>query len=203
MQTKPGQTLVEAIIAIAVIGVALLGFLSQSTYNFLASAKTIQRSLALNLAREGIEVVRHIRDSNWLKGCPDPDKENCFYWNTGLSDAEKYRAIPVFNVGEKKWELKFIVDSFDKCVNSKECALYKLNGFLTADPSGELTDFFRQVEIKPLCENQDDCGGDGICESGDACEGKQIGLDVVSLVRWKEQENWGNVVLEDKLFNWR
>lgn len=203
MKSGAGQTLVEAIVAIAIIGIALLGFLSLSTHNYTASSKSLQRNLALNLAREGIEVVRHIRDSNWLAGCPDPDKDGCYYWNTGLSDGEEYRAIPFFNVQGKKWELTFVKKSFDKCVGSGECALYKLNGVLTADAAGESTDFYRQMEILPICEDADDCSGDGVCQSGDHCGTKQIGLDVISRVRWKERENWGNVVLEDKLFNWR
>lgn len=76
-----GFTLVEALVAIAVLTVGLIPAFKQAT-NALTLAATIQDSLiATNLAQEGVEVVRAMRDSNWftssaftqgLTGCPAP-----------------------------------------------------------------------------------------------------------------------------------
>lgn len=200
-----GQTLIEAVVAIAIIGIALVGFLSQSTYNFLASTESLKRNTGLNLAREGIEAVRNIRDSNWLAGCPDPDEPNCYYWHTGLSQNLEYRAIPFFQSAAGEWKLIFVNKTFDDCVQSQACVLFVNDlGLYTADPTGAVaSDYYRQVEIRPICQNENACGGDGICESGELCPGEQIGVKVISHVRWKQKDDWRNVVLSDYLYNWR
>ena len=63
-----GETLIEAMLAMAVILLALLGLLSLSSFNYLSSRETFNRNIALDLAREGIELARNVRDSNWLRG---------------------------------------------------------------------------------------------------------------------------------------
>ncbi|MBI2465871.1 MAG: prepilin-type N-terminal cleavage/methylation domain-containing protein [Candidatus Sungbacteria bacterium] len=72
-----GFTLIEAIVAIGVISVGFVGslvLLSKSS----AQASLLKNRVAVShLAAEGIEVVRNIRDTNWLKG---------FDWRTGLAD---------------------------------------------------------------------------------------------------------------------
>lgn len=64
---RPGQGLLEMVIAIGVITVSTLA----TTTLIVTTIKTGQvsqtRVEAANLAREGVEIVRGIRDSNWLK----------------------------------------------------------------------------------------------------------------------------------------
>jgi len=199
-----GQTLIEAMVAVAVIAIALIGFLSRSTFTFLASRETIHRGQALNLARDGIEAAKHIRDSNWLQGCPDPSDSECRYWDSGLFDGKEYRALPVYNFDYHIWKMWFISSNFDACVDSDECRLYQnKQGFLTAEDSvNKPSDFFRQVELNPICAEDSDCQN-GICQSGNKCSSQKIGIRVISRVRWKEGSDWRNVELEEYLYNWR
>lgn len=60
-----GFTLVEVIVAITIITVGVLSTVSVANVSSQASATNEQRVAALNLAREGIELVRNTRDSNW------------------------------------------------------------------------------------------------------------------------------------------
>lgn len=70
-----GFTLVEALVALALLTVGLIPAFIQAT-NALALSTSVRNSLtAANLAQEGAEITRAIRDANWLTGQP---------FNTGL-----------------------------------------------------------------------------------------------------------------------
>lgn len=70
-----GFTLIEGIIAIAIISTALIVGLSLAYSNLIAAQNNSDRIIAANLAQEGIEVMRNIRDSNWLRREANFDKD--------------------------------------------------------------------------------------------------------------------------------
>lgn len=65
---QTGQSLIETIVAIFVLTTALAAGLGLTIYAFGTSTTSLNEIIATNLAREGIEVVRMMRDSNWLSG---------------------------------------------------------------------------------------------------------------------------------------
>lgn len=69
MKTNPqsGQTLIETITAILILTMALVSGLSLAIYSSQNSAFYEDQIVASNLAREGVEVVRMMRDTNWLQ----------------------------------------------------------------------------------------------------------------------------------------
>ena len=58
--------MIETIIAIFVLVTALTSSLGLAIYVFSSSSLSQNEIIASNLAREGVEVVRMMRDSNWL-----------------------------------------------------------------------------------------------------------------------------------------
>ena len=62
-----GESLLETIIAFIVLamGVTIAGMIMGASLRNMQNAKN--RVIAVNMAREGIEAVRNIRDTNWLK----------------------------------------------------------------------------------------------------------------------------------------
>ena len=72
-----GFTLIEAIVAIGVISIGFVGSLVLLSKSSSQASLLKSRVVVSHLAAEGIEVVRNIRDTNWLKG---------FDWRTGLAD---------------------------------------------------------------------------------------------------------------------
>lgn len=67
---KHGFTLVETLVALFILSLALTGVFGVISFN-LASARSIGNSLiASGLAEEGVEIVRNLRDSDWLHGDP-------------------------------------------------------------------------------------------------------------------------------------
>ena len=201
MSDQKGQSIVEAIIAIAVIVLALLGFLSQATSNFVIQRISENNLVASNLAQEAIEVARNTRDSNWLKGCFDPDEQQeCFYWNSGLSNNQDYSARLLFDSDIPEWGLDFDPDDFADC--GEDCLIKIADGVYQMD-DGEDTKFSRMLFLYPVCENDNECGGDGICEDGQKCAGEQIGIKVMAEVRWNEPSGEKSFVITDYLYNWR
>lgn len=71
-----GYTLLETIIALAVILGAIAGPYSLATRGILSSLASKNKLAAYNLSQEGIELVRKIRDDNVLAGSS---------WDSGIS----------------------------------------------------------------------------------------------------------------------
>ncbi|MDP3764282.1 MAG: type II secretion system protein [bacterium] len=65
-----GFSLVEAIVAIGVISVGFVGSLVLISKSSAQASVLKDRVVAAHLAAEGVEVVRNIRDTNYLKGSP-------------------------------------------------------------------------------------------------------------------------------------
>src|SRR6267154_1116516 len=63
-----GQTLIETIVAIFVLTMGLTTALGLAIYVFSNSNRFLNEIVASNLAREGVDAVRMMRDSNWLAG---------------------------------------------------------------------------------------------------------------------------------------
>jgi type II secretory pathway pseudopilin PulG len=67
-QLQSGQTLIETLVAAFILVMGMSAALGLATYSLGATTNIRQETVAMGLAREGIEVVKNIRDTNWLKG---------------------------------------------------------------------------------------------------------------------------------------
>lgn len=63
---QKGQTLIETIVGVFLLVTGLTTALGLAIYALAASNQNFSQIIAANLAREGIEVIRVMRDSNWL-----------------------------------------------------------------------------------------------------------------------------------------
>lgn len=63
-----GFTLIEIMIAILVLSVGIVGIYALLPKIVLTFSVNTNRFIATQLAREGLELIRNIRDSNWLAG---------------------------------------------------------------------------------------------------------------------------------------
>lgn len=76
-----GFTLLETIFAVIVLMIGILSVIALLVFNISQANNFKNRIIAYNLAQEGIEIVKNIRDTNWLSGAP-------VVWNSGLSDGD-------------------------------------------------------------------------------------------------------------------
>lgn len=74
-----GFTLLETIVAIGVITTGFVSALALITNSYFYISNIQNRLVAANLAAEGIELVRNIRDNNWLQSQA---------WNLGLNEGD-------------------------------------------------------------------------------------------------------------------
>lgn len=161
------ESLIETIVAVTVIaiGATAAGVMVRTS---LAGVEISQdRMLALNLAREGIEAVRNIRDTNWLRYSSNADA--C--WNTlhgtDITDcednliAEDYYAI-ILDVATLEYYLLDV--GYTDVMSNSEYLVYQCEitgpsgtGSLYATPSDATgcteSTFQRMVEI--TYENSD------------------------------------------------
>ena len=63
-----GFTLIELIIAIFILSVAIIGVFSAFSLVAELTSAASSRLKASFLAQEGLEIIRNMRDSNWLQG---------------------------------------------------------------------------------------------------------------------------------------
>lgn len=81
IKPKNGFTLVEIIVVLFVISLGLVGVLTLIVQNIQSQSYNKNNLIAYQLAQEGIELIRKVRDSNWKASQP---------FNTNLADGEYY-----------------------------------------------------------------------------------------------------------------
>lgn len=82
--SKKGFSLLDVMFAIGIILVGLVGVLEVFRYVIMVQRLSADRFIAANLAQEGVEIVRAIRDSNWAATPRRP-------WKTGLDVDGDYK----------------------------------------------------------------------------------------------------------------
>lgn len=76
IRNKSGFSLIEIMAVLLIVSLGIIGVANLATQSI--QAQTINRGsiVAYQLAQEGLEIVRQIRDTNWLQGLD---------WKTGLA----------------------------------------------------------------------------------------------------------------------
>lgn len=128
----PAFSLLEIMAVVAIVAIALVGTTQLVVQSL--RAQNINRStiIAYQLAQEGVELVRHIRDTNWL---------NSEAWDEGMSAG-------VYCLDYKSAELRL-------AVTADNCQLYFDNNNwyyhpVFASSSDKKTAFTRTIEIIPI-----------------------------------------------------
>lgn len=193
-KNQSGQSLVEMIVALAIILTGLIGALTLTISNLSASGEAGTRVVATNLAREGIDVVRNIRDTNWLKNSP---------WDDLLHDAADHTAIAVFNpAADPAWQLNFTPSAIDEAAAKLYLSADNLYLQNIPSPGGTETLYSRLLTLDPICLNlvtKIESITGGACVGGE----EKIGIRVKTEVAWTESGRSHSIILEDKLYNWR
>lgn len=200
-----GVGLVEGIVAIAILVTGIISVVSLSISNLSASESVEARLVAVNLAREGVEAVRSIRDGNWLKGYAN-ETAGANAWDTGLTslDTTDKTAIPVLNADTLAWSLDFTPNDFSssatKLRRNQTRKLYR-QSVESAIPAGEtITPYSRLITIYSICR---DALGTITNNNVTCLSGTKIGLRVISRVEWTESGRTSGLDVEEWLYNWR
>jgi hypothetical protein len=190
--------MMEAIIASGIIATAVSSALTLVQVSISSERDSEMSIVAGNLAREGVEVVRSIRDSNWLAGNP---------WDQDLEgESNDHTAVLIFSPSDKNWTLDFSAET----IGDQITKVYRYGGNTgdaviglmvqaAAQPDNTLsTGYSRLVTIDSIC----DLAGT-VRESGSACGADRIGLRVRSLVRYNVAKKIRTIEVEENLYDWR
>lgn len=200
-RAKSGQTLLEVLIAITVIAVGLMAIIGLSIGNATAAEESANRTLAANLAREAIEIVKQQRDTNWLSNKNFSE----------LFDANYNKAYIKLDAGDPtqvKWDIIFgnwTLDSNETLISWVEQA----NGatYYNQSGGGQPTKFHRLLTIQALCQPVASRGVDFAytVSNNVACPANNnlIGAQVTVEVKWSRRLGSGQVTAQTRLFDWR
>lgn len=192
---RTGQSMVEAVFAIGILLIVTSAVLGLTTSNISGSQSAEFQIIANNLAREGIEVVRSIRDANWLSGLP---------WNKGLLEQKQAsnRARAEFDEPNNAWILNFNYtdDSLyvSPRVDDQGSRHYDVYSHVATGSTKSV--FSRFIDFVAICA--DGSGNERIVSSCPDGE-QQVGIKVTSHVTWTERGKQHEVTLEDLLYAWK
>jgi len=149
-----GESIMESLIAISIIITSLAGIMALFSDNIKTNQSTKKRIIAINLAREGIEAVRFVRDSNWLvysnnrRSCWNNDTtlEICQYTNGFTNNPLYGNYNAVMDPTNFTWKLTQDDDGVNGILDLDN-QLFLKNGFYLHDNTGKITPFLRQIKI--------------------------------------------------------
>lgn len=198
----PGLGLLETIIAIGVITTGLFAVFTLVLGNARVAEEARLRFGAVQTAREGVEVVRMIRDANWLAA----QRMQASYGDINGSTAFVYDAIAVFDGAAGVWSLTFDTVSLDDArarivPQVFPSGTFWTQGDATDEPGDQATPYRRVLTVAPMCANRAVLGNGQSCDP--ATSGARIGSRVTSRVRWTVGGSTRDVVAEEDLYDWR
>ena len=148
--TQKGVGLVEAVVAIGILITGIISVVSLSQSNIASSQGVVARLTAINLAREGVEAVRSMRDGNWLKGRTNVTGEDNA-WDSGFNGAGDVTAIAVLNADSLAWTLDFapasMTDNGTRLRRNQDRGLYRQSRENPIPAGGQAPHFSRPSSL--------------------------------------------------------
>jgi Tfp pilus assembly protein PilV len=189
---QEAQGLLEVIVALGIIISGIVGMVNLTISNQTATSEASDRLIATNFAREGIEVIRNIRDTNWLSCEINSGVLNCNDWDQGLSSDTTQTLVALFDVTNNSWTLNYTASDF----NHNHTRIWRRNAGVadeigthfqsTQDPpsNATLAGYKRLITLSPLGSPKN-------------------GIKVQSSVQWTAKGKTEQLTLEERLYNWR
>lgn len=201
MRIARGTTLIEFLAAFAVITTGLMAVMGLALSNRTLSQGNVDQMIATNLAREGIELIMQMRDSNWLAGAPfdggsltngTGDGTGTFVWS-----GDPAQASPAFD-----FTATTFADDATNIVLIGANPAFMANKNAAAGITGAATPYRRLITLTALC---DDNSGSYLEAANQACPPAQtrVGIRIKSELRWSRRGSGSGVVMYNDLYDWR
>jgi len=197
--TRPaGQTLVELLIASAVITTGMFAAATLVFSNLALIDREADEVFAVNLAREGIEEAKNVRDSNWLAGLP---------FDTYMYSGTDYTATPTWD-GGAAGSFRVGFDFSATGITDPKAIVRQSGSAVTpsfntqADDSAPATPFSRILIFHPICGLP---GSDPTYkDDGQTCgTDPKIGVRVESRIHWTRKGTTHDTSIYEDLYDWR
>lgn len=203
MKKAKGQTIIEVLVALAVVSIGLFASAGLVFGNLSLVERDTDRVVATNLAREAIEIAKQIRDSNWLSNQA---------FDVGLVNA----ITPGDYTATLIWDGVVAKPSFEFTANAISDANAQIvlstaatpNGLYvnqnTAPPiGGSATPFKRLTTFSPICV--DAANTHTVISSGVCTDIGQIkaGIRIESRVEWTRKGRTISSVIYEDMYDWK
>jgi len=193
-KTKNATSILEAMIVMLIIVVWVVGLFSIFNNSQKLSNTTKNRIEAIEIAREWIEAMKNIRDTNWLMF--GWDKDNCFntlnydsncVWGWSYNKINNNKSYIIFqDINDNfKWKLAEKPSwNFTNSTYRNNFRVYKNDWFYTQTWTTNPTIFTREIKIT---------------------HSTSTWFTVNSIVQWADSsKNWAHKVeLKDLITNWK
>lgn len=209
---QKGQSLLELLVALFILVMVLTATVALIVNSINAGRESRNRLVAANLAREGVEIVRSIRDSNWIDpgnptGLPPVNPPN---WDDGLVGNSP--AIPFVNAVNATTPTILYFDPGSQ--NQTQVKLYSDSYVQGTGTPGSGTQFYRLMYLDPICQDGNNPPGEAIVSKGGnylcgqigtdvAAYSNKVGIRVIVEVHWPDVTSSKKVIVEDRLYDWQ
>jgi type II secretory pathway pseudopilin PulG len=199
-----GETMIEVLVALTFLIIGAVGAFRLFSLGVINNQLTKEHVVATNLAREGIEAVRSIRDTNWLRFAGE--RRKCWNTNPSLGECvgtqmENQSAITPgsyrveFDSDNYRWLLQDFgtnrsLDLTDGVSNNEgSLQLYRDadTGLISQDQSGEPSLYYREIYIEYLNDT-------GTALAGSPATAANV-MRVTSKVEWSDRGKISDVTL--------
>jgi prepilin-type N-terminal cleavage/methylation domain-containing protein len=152
-KTYAGFTLIELVISVTILVIGVLAVFSLAIFTINLNQENMTKIQALELAREGLEMVRNIRDSNWKNNYPF--NGGVEKWGENLDVSKTVIISPTFS-GDIPWKVSSVVVSEQtresyrlQKASQGGISVFTHEELVGAEPSN----FYRYITILPKNEN--------------------------------------------------
>ncbi len=185
-----GFTLLETMVALAVLTAAIVGPVSLITKGIFNFSFAKNKTVAAGLAQEGVELVLTVRDNNIL--CDALNGAPVWEWNRdpeGGLLSSTVREVSVNSVTTITCGPASIVTPRLPIFTGQKLKIDSSTGLYGY--SGADTEFIRKIEIKLPPDGPD--AGIPPAEQ----------MDIIVTVNWLERSISRNIVLRERIYNWK
>ncbi|MSU55592.1 MAG: prepilin-type N-terminal cleavage/methylation domain-containing protein [Candidatus Taylorbacteria bacterium] len=180
---KCGFSIVETLIAIAILSVAVVAPMSLAQRGLIASIYAKDQVTAFYLAQESVEYVRNLRDANNYVGRSGDSGD----WLRGFDGIYDANQNIMFGIDVSAQSAFQIINC------SSNLALCRLNFDTSRGIYGEQTGetwqstiYTRTLQVKPFTTDSDPFAG----------------ADLIATVTWRSGNIQRSMVINEKIFNW-
>lgn len=202
-RTHPsGQSMMELLVAISVLMLGTSTALMLGIVSVSAGTSSNQRLVAMNLAREGIEVIRSVRDNNAMAR----NAGDVVGWDAGFSPTQT-PTTAIVDFDGAQWDVAFLYRLIEDCRIDGTCQLFQdaADDYYTHESIGNTsTPFYRLITLLPVCFVRNDPNPPAFSVESDlTCDaGERVGYRVRSEVQWQDRGVWKSEFLVDDLYHW-
>jgi len=187
----PGQTIMEMLLVFLIISMGLYGAVTLIVANVTHQEADADHLVAMDLAREQLELAQNKRDSNWLN-----DKDFDFGMTNIIGGCT---AITNWNGSAVP---SFVFAASAQPVNLSSLAVSL--GMFT-NQVGTATVFSRWLNFAPICAKPDHSATavSATCACSDPAYTDKVGLRVLSNVKWTRRGSNKSLSIYTDMYDWR